>query len=231
MGSRALIDNFSARSYTDHQCFLATQRGLITMRLSASKLTVERGGRIVFSDLSFTIEAGRSLTVTGPNGAGKSTLLRALAGLLPPAGGTISLTPASDATLSEEAHYVGHADALKNLLTVAENLEFLGPMLDAGRGGIPVEEALAAFRLSHAAHLPAAYLSAGQRRRAALARLLVAKRPVWLLDEPLTALDIGSQTLMAEIMKAHLAEGGLIVAATHTALGLPGEDLRLGTFA
>ncbi len=201
------------------------------MRLSASKLTVERGGRIVFSDLSFTIEAGRSLTVTGPNGAGKSTLLRALAGLLPPAGGTISLTPASDATLSEEAHYVGHADALKNLLTVAENLEFLGPMLDAGRGGIPVEEALAAFRLSHAAHLPAAYLSAGQRRRAALARLLVAKRPVWLLDEPLTALDIGSQTLMAEIMKAHLAEGGLIVAATHTELGLPGEDLRLGTFA
>jgi heme exporter protein A len=201
------------------------------MRLSASRLTVERGGRIVFSDLSFALDAGASLAVTGPNGAGKSTLLRVLAGLLPLARGAISLTPASGETLAEEAHYVGHADALKNLLTVTENLEFLGPMLDAGHGGMAVETALAKFGLSHVADLPAAYLSAGQRRRVALARLLVVKRPVWLLDEPLTALDTASQALMGQIMAAHLAQGGMIVAATHARLGLAGHELRLGALA
>jgi heme exporter protein A len=206
-------------------------RGLIIMRLSASQLTVERGGRIVFSNLSFGLDAGGSLTVTGPNGAGKSTLLRALAGLLPLAGGTISCTPFSGGTHAEQAHYIGHADALKGLLTVAENLKFLGAMLDAGHGGMPVETALAEFGLSHAANLPATYLSAGQKRRAALARLLVVKRPVWLLDEPTTALDAASQALMAEIMAAHMAQGGMIVAATHAKLGLPGQELRLGALA
>jgi len=202
--------------------------GFIIMQLSASRLTVERGGRILFSDLSFAIETGGSLAVTGPNGAGKSTLLRVLAGFLPLAGGTLSLTPASGETLAEQAHYVGHAYALKSLLTVTENLEFLGPMFDAGRGCIAVEKALAAFCLSHVAGLPAAYLSAGQRRRVALARLLVVKRPVWLLDEPLTALDAASQALMAQIMAAHLSQGGMIVAATHAHLGLGSQDLRLG---
>lgn len=201
------------------------------MQLSASRLTVERGGRIVFSDLSFALGAGECLTVTGQNGAGKSTLLRALAGLLPLAGGTISLTPAPGGTLAEQAHYVGHVDALKSLLTAAENLEFLGSMLDAGHGGMGVEKALAAFGLSHAAGLPAAYLSAGQKRRVTLARLLAVKRPIWLLDEPLTALDTASQARMAEIMAAHLAQGGMIAAATHARLGLPGPELRLGVLA
>jgi heme exporter protein A len=205
--------------------------GFIIMQLSASRLTVERGGRIVFSDLSFTLETGGSLTVTGPNGAGKSTLLRALAGFLPLAGGVLSLTPASGETLAEQVHYVGHADALKSVLTVTENLEFLGPMLDAGHGGMAVEKALAAFGLSHVAGLPSAYLSAGQRRRVALARLLIVKRPMWLLDEPLTALDAASQDLMVEIMRAHLAQGGMIVAATHVRLGLAGQELRLGVLA
>jgi heme exporter protein A len=205
--------------------------GPLIMRLSASRLTVERGGRIVFSNLSFSLDAGGSLTVTGPNGAGKSTLLRALAGLLPLSGGAISCTPLSSGTLAEEAHYVGHADALKNLLTVAENLEFLAATLDAGHGGIPVESALALFGLSRAANLPVAYLSAGQKRRAALARLLVAWRPLWLLDEPLTALDAASQARMAKIMAAHLTRGGMIVAATHAKLGLPGQELRLGALA
>ncbi|MGH6812256.1 MAG: heme ABC exporter ATP-binding protein CcmA [Methylocella sp.] len=200
-------------------------------RLSASRLTVERGGRVVFSNLSFALDAGASLTVTGPNGAGKSTLLRALAGLLPLHGGAISCTPLSGGTLAEQAHYVGHADALKGLLTVAENLEFLAAMLNAGHGGMPVETALAEFGLSHAANLPVAYLSAGQKRRAALARLLVVKRPVWLLDEPTTALDAASQTRMAKIMAAHLAQGGMVVAAAHAELGLPGQELRLGALA
>ena len=203
-------------------------RGLIIMRLSASQLTVERGGRTVFSNLSFELDAGGSLTVMGPNGAGKSTLLRALAGLLPLAGGTISSTPLSGGTLAEQAHYIGHADALKGVLTVAETLEFLAAMLDAGHGGMPAVTALAEFGLSHAADLPVTYLSAGQKRRAALAKLLVVKRPVWLLDEPMTALDAASQALMAEIMAAHLAQGGMIVAATHARLDLGGRELRLG---
>ena len=206
-------------------------RGLIIMRLSASQLTVERGGRTVFSNLSFELDAGGSLTVTGPNGAGKSTLLRALAGLLPLRGGTISCTALSGETLAEQAHYIGHADALKGPLTAAENLEFLAAMLDAGHGGMPVETALAEFGLSHAANLPVTYLSAGQKRRAALAKLLVVKRPVWLLDEPSTALDAASQARMAEIMATHLAQGGMIVAATHARLDLGGRELRLGALA
>ena len=134
----------------------------------------------------------------------------------------------ADATLTEQVHYVGHADALKGLLTATENLQFLGPMLDAGHGGMAVEEALAEFGLSHVAGLPAAYLSAGQRRRVTLARLLVVKRPLWLLDEPLTALDAASQALMERLMTSHLAQGGMIVAATHAKLGLPGRELQLG---
>src|ERR1700736_2880923 len=201
------------------------------MRLSASQLTVERGGRIVFSNLSFELDAGGSLTVTGPNGAGKSTLLRALAGLLPLAAGTISCTPLSGGTLAEQAHYIGHADALKGVLTVAENLEFLAAMLDAGHRGMPAVTALAELGLSHAANLPVTYLSAGQKCRAALAKLRAVKRPVWLLDEPSAALDTASQAMLAEIMAAHLAQGGMIVAATHAKLGLPGQEVRLGAVA
>lgn len=204
-------------------------RGLIIMQLSASRLTVERGGRIVFSNLSFGLDRGGSLTVTGPNGAGKSTLLRALAGLLPLSGGTISWSSLSGWTLSEQAHYVGHADSLKGLLTVAENLAFLAAMLDAGNGGMPVAVALAEFGLSHVANLPVTYLSAGQKRRVALAKLLVAKRPVWLLDEPSSSLDAASQALLSTIMAAHLARGGMIIAATHARLDLAGQELRLGT--
>jgi heme exporter protein A len=198
------------------------------MRLSASRLTVERGGRVIISNLSFALEQGQSLTVTGPNGAGKSTLLRALAGLLPLTSGVISVAPATSETLAENAHYVGHADALKSLLTVAENLEFLAAILDAGNGGLRAVEALSVFGLSHAADLPVAYLSAGQKRRAALAKLLAARRPVWLLDEPSTALDAASQKVIKDVMAAHLAQGGMIVAATHAQLDLGGQELRLG---
>jgi len=198
------------------------------VRLSASKLTVERGGRTIFSELSFGVESGACLSLLGPNGAGKSTLLRVLAGLLPLSRGAVSLSLKVESSLPEEAHYVGHADALKNLLTLRENLSFLAATLDARQGGLAIEAALAAVGLLHAADLPVAYLSAGQKRRGALARLLIAARPVWLLDEPLTALDAAAQDVMGKIMAAHLAQGGLIVAATHTALGLPGPELRLG---
>lgn len=202
------------------------------MRLKATDLSIERGGRIVFAKLSFTVEAGESLIVTGRNGAGKSSLLRALAGLLPPASGEISCasdspTEPSEA-LAESAHYVGHADALKGALTAIENLEFFAALLSSGLGGLAPEAALAALGLAHAAALPAAYLSAGQKRRAALAKLLVAARPIWLLDEPTTALDAASQEIMGRIMREHLEGGGLIVAATHARLELAGRELRLG---
>ena len=203
----------------------------IIMRLSASNLTVERGSRPIISNLSFALDAGECLAVTGPNGAGKSTLLRALAGFLPLSSGSISLSPAPPETLSQQVHYVGHADALKGLLTVTENLEFLAALLDAGLGGLPVAEALAKLGLAHAARLPVAYLSAGQKRRVALARLLAISRPVWLLDEPLTALDAGSRVLVRQFMAGHLSQGGLIVAATHAALDLTGQELRLGGVA
>jgi heme exporter protein A len=201
------------------------------MRLSASRLSAERGGRVIFSNLSFAIEAGESLVVTGRNGAGKSTLLRALAGLLPLAHGELSLTPASEETLAEQAHYIGHADALKASLTVIENLEFHAALLQSGRGGSSPSEALAEFGLAHVAHLPATYLSAGQKRRASLAKLLVARRPIWLLDEPTTALDDAAQSSMSAIMAAHLADRGLIIATTHARLDLPGRELRLGAAA
>src|SRR5262245_14809604 len=201
------------------------------MRLSASNLTVERGGRPIISNLSFALSSGECLAVTGPNGAGKSTLLRALAGFLPLRSGTVSLSPAPQETLSQEVHYVGHADALKGLLTVTENLQFLAALLDAGLGGLPVVDALAKLGLAHVADLPVAYLSAGQKRRAALARLLAVYRPIWLLDEPLTALDADARVLVQQIMIGHLSEGGLIVAATHAALDLNGQQLRLGSSA
>ncbi|HXW72811.1 MAG TPA: heme ABC exporter ATP-binding protein CcmA [Methylocella sp.] len=198
------------------------------MQLSASDLRIERGGRTVICNLSFTVRSGKCLALTGPNGAGKSTLLRALAGLLPLAGGTISLEPESDEPLAAQAHYVGHADATKNVLTLAENLDFVGALLNISQGGMVADDALARLGLGRLKRLPAAYLSAGQRRRLALARLLAAHRPIWLLDEPLTALDASSQMTARKIMATHMEEGGIIIAATHTPLELASAELRLG---
>jgi heme exporter protein A len=200
-------------------------------RIEASGISAERGGRRVFSDLSFELCEGGCLLVTGPNGAGKSTLLRILAGLLPLWRGTLSWTPGSDAPLAEQTHYVGHADALKGTLTVAENLGFLAALLGTDDAGVSVAAALDALGLARLADLPTGCLSAGQKRRVALARLLVARRPLWLLDEPSTALDRAAQGLLGKIMAAHRAEGGMIVAATHASLGIDGRELKLGSSA
>ena len=196
------------------------------MRLSAENLTLERGGRRLFAGLSFSLGAGEALLVTGPNGAGKTSLLRAIAGFLPLAAGRISLAGgAAAASLQEQTHYVGHADALKSALTPRENLAFWGAML--GGGGEP-QAALARLGLPHVADFPVRALSAGQKRRVALARLLTAPRPLWLLDEPTSALDAAAQALFAGVMRDHLAGGGLIVAATHAPLGLDGAaSMRL----
>src|SRR5262245_2263980 len=152
------------------------------MRLKATDLACFRGGRQVFSSVSFAIQAGEALVITGPNGAGKSSLLRLLAGLLRPVAGTLAFEGGDpELTLPEQAHYLGHQDALKAALSVTENLDFWVRFL----GGQPPDLAtLADVGLASIAALPAAYLSAGQRRRLSIARLIAVKRPIWLLDEP-----------------------------------------------
>jgi heme exporter protein A len=197
------------------------------MRLEASGLTCVRGGREVFSGLGFAVAQGEALLVTGRNGAGKSSLLRMVAGLVRIAGGHLAMAGADpEKTLPEQAHYLGHQDALKPSLTVAENLAFWVRYLG---GTEPPQPALAELGLSALADLPAAYLSAGQRRRLSIARLVAVKRPIWLLDEPTSALDREAQETLAGLMRRHLAGGGLILAAAHGPIGLDGAtELRLG---
>ncbi|MCA0317540.1 MAG: heme ABC exporter ATP-binding protein CcmA [Proteobacteria bacterium] len=195
-------------------------------RLVATDLTCRRGGRTVFHGLSFAASGGEAVQVTGPNGSGKSSLLRLIAGLVPADEGTVALEGGDpEAAIGEQAHYCGHQDAFKPSLTVAENLDFWTAFLG---GGGEVRPALARLGLDHLADLPAGYLSAGQRRRLALARLLTAKRPLWLLDEPTAALDAASQKLLAAIMAEHVAAGGVLLAATHMPLGIAARELALG---
>lgn len=197
------------------------------MRLNGRDIRCVRGGREVFSRLGFDVPGGSALAVTGANGAGKTSLLRLLAGLLTPDSGAFELVGGdSELTLPEQAHYLGHRDALKPSLTVLENLNFWRNFL--GGAVSDARACLDAVGLDHAADLPAAYLSAGQRRRLSFARLLAIRRPVWLLDEPLSALDGTGQTVVARLMTAHLAGGGLIVAATHGPLGIAARELRIG---
>ncbi len=198
------------------------------MRLSAVDLACHRGGRDVFAGLSFAVASGEALTVTGRNGAGKSSLLRTIVGLVRLAQGKLTLEGGDpELTIAEQAHYLGHQDALKPSLTVAENLRFWAGFL--GTQAADIHPALAAVGLDELADLPAAYLSAGQRRRLSIARLLAVKRPIWLLDEPTSTLDTSAQDRLAGLMQAHLAEGGLIMAATHGGIGLEtARELRLG---
>ncbi len=198
------------------------------MRLSASNLACHRGGREVFAGVSFTVASGEVLAVTGRNGAGKSSLLRTVVGLLRIAQGSLTLEGGNpELTIAEQAHYLGHQDALKPSLSVAENLEFWTGFL--GRKAADVAAALAAVGLDSLAGLPAAYLSAGQRRRLSIARLFAVKRSIWLLDEPMSTLDAAAQDRLGGLMRAHLAEGGFILAATHGPLGIEAtRELRLG---
>lgn len=190
------------------------------MRLCAVDLACHRGGRDVFTGLHFAVSSGEALTIRGRNGAGKSSLLRSIIGLVRIVRGKLTLEGGdSELSIAEQAHYLGHLDALKPSLSVAENLRFWASFL--GSGSPAIEPALEAVGLGELADLPAAYLSAGQRRRLSIARLIAVKRPIWLLDEPTSTLDAGAQDRLAGLMGTHLAEGGLILAATHGPLGLP----------
>jgi heme exporter protein A len=185
--------------------------------LAALDLSCQRGGRIVFRDLSFRLAPGQALLVTGPNGAGKTSLLRQIAGLLPLAAGAFQLDDAGpDAALPELCHYVGHLNAVKTSLSVAENLAFWAEFL--GSHGASLAPALRAFGLAPLAELPAGLLSAGQKRKLALSRLFTARRPIWLLDEPQTSLDAASLLLLDAAIADHLAGGGIAIVASHVAL-------------
>lgn len=199
------------------------------MQLSADELAGDRGGERVFSGVSFSISDGQALTVTGPNGSGKSTLLRIIAGLLEPAEGSVQLVGSRMEwpTIASAAHYLGHGNAMKQALSVVENLGFWRRFL--GEAHLDVEDALEMVGLADIGHMPFGYLSTGQRRRVAIARLLVSYRPLWLLDEPTSGLDRAAERQFAALMQAHREDGGMIVAATHLPLGLDdATQLRLG---
>jgi heme exporter protein A len=188
------------------------------MRLVCERLEARRGERRIFGGLSFVVEAGHALVVTGVNGSGKSTLLKVIAGFIPAAGGTIRLEGGDpEKRLGEHCHFLAHANALKPQLTVLENLSFWQGFLGEG---LSPEDALREVGLGGIGDIPAGYLSAGQKRRVAIARLLVSHRPIWLLDEPTAALDSASDRRFAEIVARHLDGGGIAIAATHQPLGL-----------
>jgi len=201
------------------------------MRLIAWDLGAERGGEMVFAGIGFELAAGQALAVTGPNGSGKTTLLRVVAGLLPAAQGAIRLDGGSEdwPTPQAAAHYLGPRNAMKDALTVGENLAFWRDFLGAAR--LSPDDALEAVGLNGIGHLPFAYLSTGQKRRAAMARLLVSRRPLWLLDEPTAGLDAASEKRFAALMRDHLAEGGMVLAATHIPLGIEAAELGMGAAA
>jgi heme exporter protein A len=197
-------------------------------------LACRRGDRLIFRDLDLSLAPGGALLLTGRNGSGKSSLLRLLAGLTPALAGELrwaGVAVTEDAAAHRaRLHFVGHLDAVKPVFSVQESLAFWAGM----RGGTPnaVGPALARFGLAELATLPCRFLSAGQRRRLALARLIVSPAPLWLLDEPATGLDQASMTVLASVLVEHRAEGGLVIASTHQELPLPGaQSLALDALA
>jgi len=195
--------------------------------LEAEGLAAFRAERLVFRDIGFAVPSGGALILRGPNGSGKSTLLRLLAGLLRPAAGRLTWRGmdalADTLAQARRVAYVGHQDAVKPGLTAAENLRFA-----AAAARVSVRDALAAFDLAPLAGLPVRLLSAGQRRRLALARLALSSGPIWLLDEPTLGLDDASIGLLGALLASHRAADGVVIAATHLPLPLPeAAELRL----
>ncbi len=187
------------------------------MTLTVTDLAISRGGVPVLEGLSFTLKAGRALILRGPNGIGKTTLLRTLAGLQPPISGDIK-------GAEDQVAYASHSDGIKPTLTVTENLAFWASVFGLG----DIQPALDAFELNELADRHAGNLSAGQKRRVGLARMLVTGRPIWMLDEPTVSLDRNAVAMFAEAVRAHLGQGGSALIATHIDLGLDGDVLDVG---
>ncbi len=197
------------------------------IQLTAENLACVRGGRRVFSGMNFHFKGGEAIAITGPNGVGKTSLLRLIVGMLPTETGRIKLTGGSDESIPASAHLVGHLDGVKGPLTVSENLSFAKALF--GGDGLEIQPALESLGLGHLADIPVRMLSAGQKRRLALARLLVSKRPLWLLDEPASALDVESQKILMEIIDRHTGEGGMALIATHAPLAVSNiREFKIG---
>ncbi len=200
-------------------------------KLTAENLTLERGGRELFRALGFRARAGEVVSVEGPNGAGKTSLLRLLAGFLQQPSGTIALTTSDQSEISDAEErgvfvgWLGHQDGVKTQLTPFETLEFFSRFYGvAGDSTAALED----VGLARARDLPAQYLSAGQKKRVALARLKLSARPLWLLDEPLASLDAAGKALAAQFISDHCKAGGIAIAATHEPLGIECTKLVLG---
>lgn len=199
------------------------------LSLTAENLTCVRGERRVFTDLEFQVAGGEALVVEGANGAGKTSLLRLIAGFLAPASGSITLKIDQGLISDGEERgrhvgWLGHQDAIKPQLNVAEQLEFFAQLYGTRGASAPALERVGLVRQRE---LPCRYLSAGQKKRLGLARLMLSNRSLWLLDEPFAALDTAGRALAGELMRAHCASGGILVAATHDVLGLTARSLRL----
>ncbi len=201
------------------------------MKLVVENLSCQRGMRPIFADLSFTVEAGRGLLLTGANGSGKTTLLRMLAGFIEANAGTIKLEGGDDQQeLAEQCHYVGHHNGIKHSFTARGNLHFLSHYLPSDKiEGDHFQEAIDTFGLRGLEDIPAGIMSAGQKRRLGLSRLVLIKRPIWFLDEPSVSLDVRSVETLAGVVSSHIKNGGIVIAATHVPLGLDfADELVLG---
>ncbi len=203
-------------------------------QFTGADLVCFRGGRTVFAGLGFTLEPGGALLLRGPNGSGKSSLLRLMAGLARPLEGAVHWD-GKDINTDPEAHnanlhYVGHADPVKPVLTVGENLRFWADIKNAGGEG-EIKTALDQLGIGHLEGVPGRFLSAGQKRRVNLARLLAAPAALWLLDEPATALDRAAAQSLDDAIEHHRSDGGMVVISTHAEAGQPGaREIDLGQF-